>query len=326
MAYERFETTSVQKYDAAARARGSPGRLPPARRADDLRDLGVHVEAAQLVATLGERDEDPVVVETPGERAIARLAGHGGELVEEIVHAAVFDVEDPGHLCVVELRGPAAGPVGHPASHLERLAVAAQRVLVEQSRHDLVERVEGRPDPLAREEPVEETLGEGREVPVAQSRLAGGEPFDRSSAARRQRGVPGPRRNESAGREVVPGEVAAQLVLRRLPASERRGGRGEARVQAEGMEEAIGVEAREVAAVDLGGVEERAGGEAHAALREGARANPILRRSGAAGAPDGSRRERRRGAGSQKTSSGPGRHRPRIIAVGYDDGDVFRHR
>ena len=81
------------------------------------------------------------------------------------------------------------------------------------------------------------------------------------------------------------------------------------------MEQAIGVEAREVAAVDLGGVEERARGEAHAALREGARANPILRRNGAAGAPDGSRRERRRGAGSQKTSSGPGRHRPRIIAA-----------
>ena len=114
----------------------------------------------------------------------------------------------------------------HAAQHLERLAVAAQRVLVEQSRHDLVERVEGRPDALAREEPVEEALGERREVPVAQSRLAGGEPFDRSPAARRQRGVAGPRRDESAGREVVPGEVAAQLVLRRLPATERRGAVG----------------------------------------------------------------------------------------------------
>jgi hypothetical protein len=55
-------------------------------------------------------------------------------------------------------------PVGHPDVHVERLRVAAQLVHVEQARHDLVNRVIGRPHALPRIDAIEELLGEGGQV------------------------------------------------------------------------------------------------------------------------------------------------------------------
>src|ERR1051326_9547262 len=66
------------------------GQLVAPGGADDLGDRGVGMEALELVPALGQRCEDPLVVEPPRGAAQALVAGDGGEVVQHLVHAAVL--------------------------------------------------------------------------------------------------------------------------------------------------------------------------------------------------------------------------------------------
>ena len=77
-------------------------QLVAARGADHLRDVGVAVQALQLVAPLGQRREEALVVEAVREPAIALVSGDGGEVVEHLVHPAVLALEDALHLVVAQ--------------------------------------------------------------------------------------------------------------------------------------------------------------------------------------------------------------------------------
>src|SRR5215475_14437636 len=88
--------------------------------------------------------------------------------------------------------------------------------------------------------------------------------------------------------------VAAQLVVGGFPAAEGCGARGEACVAAEVVQEAIDVLTEDEAAIDLGGVEHRAGAQPDARQREGS--DP---RASDGGAGDGVQPVPGQGAGAQ---------------------------
>src|SRR5574340_872175 len=144
------------------------------------------------------------------------------------------------------------------------------RVGVEQPGHDLVQRVEGRPYPLSLAQPVEELLREGADIAVAVGALACRERIHHPQAARAQLAVILARAHQRAGREIVPRVMAAELVVRRLPAAHRLGARWEPRRDAEHVQEPVGIEPPHVAPGHLRVVEEDAGVQPDAARGEGA--------------------------------------------------------
>ena len=76
------------------------------------------------------------------------------------------------HVFVTEGAGITSGPSRHFLNHVERLLVAAIDVHVEQSGHDLVNGVEGRPHSLALAQAIEEFDREGAQISALQRRLA----------------------------------------------------------------------------------------------------------------------------------------------------------
>ena len=76
-----------------SRNRVSSGQLVLAGRADDLGNLRVRVHAVERVFAPGQRREDRLVVERLGEPQVVGVAGHGVEVGEHLVHAAVLVVQ-----------------------------------------------------------------------------------------------------------------------------------------------------------------------------------------------------------------------------------------
>jgi quercetin dioxygenase-like cupin family protein len=112
--------------------------------------------------------------------------------------------------------------------------------------------------------------------------------------------------------------VAAQLVDRALPTTERRGGGGEAGGQPKGVEETVGVEAEEEPAINLHGVEEWPGPEPEP--REVERLNPQPRQGRvrrAAGRERGPERPHPGDRGGGGSRGGRSQELP--------SGEVFRH-
>src|SRR2546425_2463590 len=67
------------------------GKLVAARSTDHFRNVRVRVKPLQLVAVLGQRVEELLVIEAAREREILLLARSRVEIEKRLVHAAVLD-------------------------------------------------------------------------------------------------------------------------------------------------------------------------------------------------------------------------------------------
>ena len=99
------------------------GQLVAPRRAEDLGELRVRVLALQLVASLGQGIEELRVVEAVSELGMPPVAGHRVEVVEELVHPSVFDLQQAGHVPIVDARRPLLRPADHGEGDVEGLLV-----------------------------------------------------------------------------------------------------------------------------------------------------------------------------------------------------------
>ncbi len=114
----------------------------------DFRDLRVGVQAVKRVSPFGERREQRLVREAPGERQVLRVAAQRRYVREHLVHAAVLGREHALKLFVGHRRCHRGRPVRELRQDLERLSVAGVEVRVAQTAQDLVHRVPGHADEL----------------------------------------------------------------------------------------------------------------------------------------------------------------------------------
>ena len=257
---------------------GFAGELILAGEADDFGDLGVTVFTVEFVAALFQRTEDRVVVEDGSrEGEVARVAGVGGEVGEDLVEAAELGFEDFLGLGGAEFFVDAGEVVGEAAFDLEGLAVAGDAVGVAQAGEDLVQGVVG--DPLVVEgetggldatgaEFLVDAFGDREDVAVAVGRLAGGEFGDDVIQTFAGAGVAGGGVVKREGGE----EVAEGMTVDAagFPAAVAFCLGGQAGLGAEAGEQAVGVhEFEQEAGVGLLGGEEGAVQKAHAVGREG---------------------------------------------------------
>ena len=89
------------------------GEFIAAGRADDLGNVGVGVEAGELVFARGQWIEESLVFEAQSAVEVLFVAGDGIEVEERFIHAAVLDHLDAGQLLVAERRNPRGRPIGH---------------------------------------------------------------------------------------------------------------------------------------------------------------------------------------------------------------------
>ena len=268
--YERWRGDLLpEELDDAARALLAE-QLVAAGGAEELGELGVGVLPLQLVASLGERIENPGLVEAVREKGVLRITGHRMEVVEELAHPPVLDLQDALHLVVAERVGPPLGPGGHGQEDVQGLLVGAVHVHVQQTGHDLVERVEGRPHRQSLLQPLHELGGKGREPAPAIGLLALPQLGDEGPGLVLQQLVARAAVRLAARRQVVAHEVAAQLDVGPLPPAELLGRRRESCGPAEGVEQPVRIERVQVDPVAV--LERVAGPAQQADLIQGERA------------------------------------------------------
>jgi hypothetical protein len=230
------------------------GQLVLAGRADDFRELRVGVQPAQRILAARQRIEDRLVIERMGDAQIVGVAGGRVDIREHLVHAAEFGAEGALLLVLRQAVDAELHPVGHLRHHRERLRVAAQLVHVEQAGHDLVDGVVGRPHALPRVDTIEELFGERRQVAGVKPRrlrtLNLAELGHHQIATRLESRVTSRRIHQRKRREVVADGVAAQFDVGRLPSAERLRRRRQAGVDAEVVEQPIGIEAEQVLLIE----------------------------------------------------------------------------
>ena len=116
-----------------------------AQRGDDLRDERVRVLSVQAVAMRAERVQDARIVEDLRGAVVARLTRNPRQIAERLPDAAELALAHRRRLLGRERQNLPRRPVAEALRHLERLFVAAEFVLVEESLQDLVLHVPGRP-------------------------------------------------------------------------------------------------------------------------------------------------------------------------------------
>jgi len=150
-------------------------------------------------------------------------------------------------------------------------------VHVEHAGHDLVQRVERRPGGLPHAEAIEQLFWKRAQVAVADCSLALRQLGDERIAARLHRSVAGMRRHQCACREIVAGEMPAQLVVRCFPTAERLGRARQARRQAKRVQQPIRVVGHEMPTIHVHRIERRSRPQPHLRQLEGARDDAWLR-------------------------------------------------
>ena len=136
-----------------------------------------------------EWGEEALVIEAVRKILVPITSRHRGEVVEHLIHAAILALEHAGHVLIAQRLRPAPRPTRHALKHIERLRVGCERMHVEQTGHDLVQRVERRPDRLAIAEAIEELLGKRAQVAVAKLLLTLRELSDDSVTAGLEDGI-----------------------------------------------------------------------------------------------------------------------------------------
>ena len=119
--------------------------------------------------------------------------------------------------------------------------------------------VPGSPDGLADLDTIDERLGEGAEVAVLQAGLALGHAGNHVIGLLFQPLIAGGGIHHGASGKKVPDEMSADLALGLFPPAQRLGRRRQPGVDAKVVQQAIDVQRQQVVAVEILGVEERAG-------------------------------------------------------------------
>ena len=130
----------------AVRKRPAVQRDVAVERADDLRDGRVRMLAVEVIFTRGEHlVEQRLLVEHMRGFGVLLLARGRIEVVEGVVHAAVFDCEHGRLGLLAPLRNAVIHPVAEVFRNEKRLRAARKRIGVEQARQNLVHGVPGHP-------------------------------------------------------------------------------------------------------------------------------------------------------------------------------------
>src|ERR1035438_4258365 len=79
--------------------------VPPGR-ADDLRNVRIHVQPGERVVAQSQWIEEALLGETVAGPGPTVVAGSGGQIVEHLVHTAVFGFQDILHVLFGFRRGP----------------------------------------------------------------------------------------------------------------------------------------------------------------------------------------------------------------------------
>ena len=239
------------------------------RRADELWDLRVGVQAGEHVDAAGERPDECLVIEALRDFEIFLLAREPVEVGQRLVDPAVLGVEHFLHLRVAEPCIATNDPIAALLGDLQCLRIIAVDVSVQQTGEDFVQRVVRHPNGLALFDAIEELRGKRAQVAVAEAGLALRESAHQGSAPLAQPLVAGAGVHQGARGEIVPYKVPADLRIRLFPAAQRRRRGGQAGVEAEGVQQSVHVERQQVPFVKLHGVLERAVEQAHVAKLEG---------------------------------------------------------
>ena len=115
--------------------------------------------ALERIVAQNQRREEDLLGEAVAGAGPAIVAGGGGDVVKNIVHAAEFFVEDVLHVLFGFRCGPGIDPAGHFDDYIEGLIVAGLRLHVVEPGHDFVHGVKRRPDLFALVEPVKYSVG-----------------------------------------------------------------------------------------------------------------------------------------------------------------------
>ncbi len=192
------------------------------RRADDLGDLGVNMQALELIPLRRQRVEKNLVVKAAGQGKIIGVSGDRIQVGQDLGHAAMLNPQHFLNGLVIKLIKAHRDPGGHLLGDVERLFVSAIEMHVKKAGHDFVQRVPGCPDTLPFDHPVDELLRISAQVAAfSEGLLAPGEFGDKGIGFPAERYVPGARIGEGTTRKIVADEMAAQFDLRLFPASER---------------------------------------------------------------------------------------------------------
>ncbi len=292
----------VPEVDRDVAIPGRAGGVESADRRDRLRDLRVRVETGQRVGVRGERVEDLGVVEILCSGQVRRVLGDLVEIEQRLPDATELGSQ---HLLALGVRQSAVSrldPGRLAFQNGPRLRVPGELIHVEQPRHDLVQRVIGRPDAL----PALQTIKKAFRVrgQKAVRLLAERELSDQIVALGLESGVARAGIGLRERGHDVPDRMPAQFRRRRLPAAARGGRRGQPGVDPEHVQQPVGVEEPQVGLGAPGVVGERAGAEADGGERERVRRD--------AGVRAGERRTRQQragrtgGAGEQDGAPGEG--------------------
>ena len=105
------------------------------------------MQPLQLVSALGQRIEEAGLLEEAGRGEVAILLRCGGEIDQDLVHAAVLGAQHALALIGGEARHELLCPLTHAFGDLQSIGVAGVEIHVEQAGHYLVVGVEGAPRP-----------------------------------------------------------------------------------------------------------------------------------------------------------------------------------
>ena len=140
---------------------------------DHLGHMRIHVQTLESVMARRQGIEEHRLVEPIPDVQPIRIAGDRGEVIEHLVHAAIFGCQDILHVIRRARRSPFIRPCGHAGHDRERLRVAREPMHVEQAGHNLVVGVKWRPYVGSRVQTVEPGEGKCTEITSAiQLRLA----------------------------------------------------------------------------------------------------------------------------------------------------------
>ena len=119
-----------------------------------------------------QRIEEDFFVEAPCHGEILPFTGDRIQIAQYFSHAAVLGSEHALHVVITQRTGPDFYPPGHFLDYIEGLHVARVQVHVEQTGHDFVHGVEGRPHRDALPQTIEQLLRKGAEIAILIRRLA----------------------------------------------------------------------------------------------------------------------------------------------------------
>ena len=183
--------------------------------------------ALQLVAPHGQRREKNLLGEAVAGSRPAVVASHSGEVVENLVHPAVFGVQDVLHVIFRFRRCPHIDPAREFDENFEGLIVIGLGFHIEQAGHDFVQGVVRSPDIHAAIQAIEEFGRKSADVAVVvEFGLAFGDSCHQFIGLGFDLGVTRGSVEKRARRQIMPDKMAAQLRFWSFPSAQRQRGGG----------------------------------------------------------------------------------------------------